>query len=66
MITMSLKQLIGLLNYTDYDGEVYLDVVDSGNIYRLNDVDDDDILYAGVVGINLQPDCITISVSEQT
>ena len=63
---MSLKQLIGLLDYTKYNGKIYLDIVDSGNVYELNEVEDDELLYAGVVGIDLQPDYITISVSEQT
>ena len=66
MIAMTLKRLIELLDYTDYLGKIWLDIVNSGNVYELGEVEDDELLYAEVVGIDLQPDYITISVAEET
>ena len=65
MIAMTLKQLIRLLDYTNYSGKIWLDIVNSGNVYELDEVEDDELLYAEVVGIDLQPDYITISVVEE-
>lgn len=65
MIAMSLKRLMELLDYTHYNGKMYLDIVNSGDVYALDEVEDDDLLYAEVVGIDLQPDYITISVVEE-
>lgn len=62
---MTLKQLIRLLDYTNYSGKIWLDIVNSGNVYELDEVEDDELLYAEVVGIDLQPDYITISVVEE-
>ena len=65
MIATTLKQLIRLLDYTNYSGKIWLDIVNSGNVYELDEVEDDELLYAEVVGIDLQPDYITISVVEE-
>lgn len=65
MIAMTLKRLIELLDYTGYLGKIWLDIVNSGNVYELDEVEDDELLYAEVVGIDLQPDYITISVVEE-
>lgn len=66
MIAMTLKRLIELLDYTGYSGKVWLDIVDSGNVYELGEVEDYELLYSEVVGITLKPDDITISVVEET
>lgn len=63
---MTLKQLINLLNYTCYSGTIWLDNIDSGNIQKLDEVEDYELLYSEVVGITLKPDDITISVVEET
>ena len=62
---MTLKQLISLLGYTGYSGTLWLDNVDSGNIQELDTVEDDELLYAEVVGVTINDDSITISVTEE-
>ena len=62
---MTLKQLISLLGYTGYSGTLWLDNVDSGNIQELDNVEDDELLYAEIVGVTINDDSITISVTEE-
>lgn len=62
---MTFKQLISLLGYTGYSGTLWLDNVDSGNIQELDNVEDDELLYAEVVGVTINDDSITISVTEE-
>lgn len=62
---MTFKQLISLLDYIGYSGTLWLDNVDSGNIQELDNVEDDELLYAEVVGVTINDDSITISVTEE-
>lgn len=63
---MELYEILKYIFYTGYSGKVWLDIVDSGNVYELGEVEDYELLYSEVVGITLKPNDITISVAEET